>query len=262
MVGSLSEEHVAHYQATGQVGPVALLTPEEVAHYRGKLEAAEAARDQAQLSVDRCVLVAPFNGRAKQVNLGLGQVITPGTPLAQLQPVDLAEVHLNLPLNQFDHLNLPEAFRGGTNAVDGPLVRLFSTANTPGQWQGRVVRTLGEVEANTRMMTLVTQVSQPYERPIDANATALSFGRFVRAEIDGKVMGRVFVLPREVLRGEGRVHVHEDGALLAREVTVAWSTRDQVVISGGLRDGEQVSLTPVEAFVEGMRVTAEEAGDE
>ena len=42
MVGSLSEEHIAHYRATGQVGPVALLTPEEVAHYRGKLEAAEA----------------------------------------------------------------------------------------------------------------------------------------------------------------------------------------------------------------------------
>ncbi len=42
MVGSLSEEHVAHFRATGQVGPVALLTPEEAAHYRGKLEAAEA----------------------------------------------------------------------------------------------------------------------------------------------------------------------------------------------------------------------------
>ena len=42
MVGSLSEEHVAHYRATGQVGPVALLTSEEVAHYRGKLSKAEA----------------------------------------------------------------------------------------------------------------------------------------------------------------------------------------------------------------------------
>ena len=227
-----------------------------------KLEAAWAASEKAQLNVDRCVIDAPFSGRVQQVNFGLGQVIAPGITLAQLQPVDFADVHLALSLVQFDHLDLPKAFRGGTNIVGGPVVRLSATAGAPGKWQGRVARTMGEVDSATRMMTLIAQVKEPYSAAGDSNGTALSFGRFVKAEIDGKAMSNVMVLPRSVLRGEGKVHVYNDGTLKARSVTTAWSTRDVVVISAGLREGEQVSLTPVEAYVEGMLVNVGEKSGE
>lgn len=43
MPASLSAAQVAHYEATGQVGPVPILSAEEVRYYRGKLEEAEAA---------------------------------------------------------------------------------------------------------------------------------------------------------------------------------------------------------------------------
>ena len=227
-----------------------------------KLEAAQAASEQAQLNVDRCVIAAPFTGRVQQVHLGQGQVIAPGVALAHLQPIDYAEIHLALSLEQFDHLKLPKAFRGGTNILGGPGVRLSGTAGSPGRWQGHVTRTTGEVDSSTRMMTLIAHVKAPYSSADDSNGTALSFGRFVKAEIDGKPMAKVTVLPRSVMRGEGQVHVYDEGSLKARAVNVAWSTRDVVVISKGLSEGEQVSLTPVEAFVEGMRVIAGEGLDE
>ena len=121
---------------------------------------------------------------------------------------------------------------------------------------------MGEVDSATRMMTLIAQVKEPYSAAGDSNGTALPFGRFVTAEIEGKAMSNVMVLPRSVLRGEGKVHVYHDGTLKARSVTTAWSTRDVVVISAGLREGEQVSLTPVEAYVEGMLVNVGEKSGE
>lgn len=42
-MGSLSQEQVAQYGETGQVGPVEILTMGEVEYFRGKLEAAETA---------------------------------------------------------------------------------------------------------------------------------------------------------------------------------------------------------------------------
>ena len=44
MAGSLTEAQVRHYAETGQVGPVPILTAEEVGYYRRHLEDAEAAQ--------------------------------------------------------------------------------------------------------------------------------------------------------------------------------------------------------------------------
>jgi non-heme Fe2+,alpha-ketoglutarate-dependent halogenase len=46
MSGSLTEHEVARFSATGHTGPVAALSPKEVAHYRGKLEVFEAEQGQ------------------------------------------------------------------------------------------------------------------------------------------------------------------------------------------------------------------------
>jgi multidrug efflux pump subunit AcrA (membrane-fusion protein) len=84
---------------------------------------------------------------------------------------------------------------------------------------------------------------------------------FMKAEIDGRELNNVAVLPRGALRGGDAVHVYENGQLTARQVTVAWSTREVVVISSGLRAGEQVCLTRVDAFLEGMTVTVKKGAE-
>ena len=44
------------------------------------------------------------------------------------------------------------------------------------------------------------------------------------------------------------------GSAHERKVRVAWSTREVVVIDEGLKTGDRVCLTAVDAFVEGMEV--------
>ena len=138
--------------------------------------------------------------------------------------------------------------------MNGPMVRLRTTHRSHSVWRGRIVRSVGEVDSGTRMMAVVANVTDPYRQAEGASGSALSFGMFVKAEIDGREMKDVFVLPREVLRGADAVHIFKDGKLYARKVRMAWSTRKVVVVAEGLQAGEQVCLTPVDAFVEGMSV--------
>ena len=112
-------------------------------------------------------------------------------------------------------------------APGGPNMTVTVTlrANFAGQehaWPGVIVRTEGEIDPRTRMVYLVAQVKDPYG-PIaafqessredldgmDSKRPPLAVGMFVRAEIHGKKLARVIVLPRSALRGRSRVLVVE-----------------------------------------------------
>ena len=58
------------------------------------LEAARAVRDQAQINLQRCVVLAPFDGRVKSQSIGVGQLVSRASVLARIQPVASPEVRL------------------------------------------------------------------------------------------------------------------------------------------------------------------------
>ena len=213
------------------------------------VKAAEASREQAELNVKRCVIKAPFHCRVQSRNIGVGQIASRASVLAQLQSVDYAEVRLLLPLDEFRHLQITNAFRGGMSIANGPSVTLTAHGN---KWPGRIVRSEGEIQAGTQMMAVVAQVSKPYgdDRP------ALSFGQFVSAAIQGRAFKDIAILPMTVLRDDDLVYVADNNKLHARKVTVLWSSRKQIAISAGLKSGEQVCISSLDSFVEGMDVTA------
>ena len=166
-----------------------------------------------------------------------------------MQSVAVAEVRLPLPIGELAHLELSEAMRGG--AVDGSPVRLTAGGVV---WTGKIVRTEGAVNSRTRMAAVVASVAEPYM----AGKPALSFGRFVMARIEGRALEGVVVLPRAAYREGEQVYVLRDGKLFSQAVTVAWSDRERVVIDSGLKEDERVCLSPLDSFVEGMGVRADE----
>jgi RND family efflux transporter MFP subunit len=225
-----------------------------------ELTAAQAAGEMAATNVVRCIVRAPFNGRVASRRVGLGQVVSPTIALAQLQSIDFAEVRLALPLKEFAFLEMNNAFSGGVDVTNGPKVRLIPSHVGASEWAGQVVRSLGEVDSGTRMMAVVAQVKNPYRHK---DGSALSFGMFVTAEIFGRSLRDVAVLPRNILREGSTVHVLANGKLHERKVRLVWSTREVAVIEEGLMAGEQVCLTAVDAFVDGMEVvSAEDVPDE
>ena len=250
-VPQLKEAHAALHSAR------ALLTASNAKRHsdEAELTAATAAEELAATNVVRCIVRAPFNGRVSSRFVGLGQVVSPAIVMAKLQSIDFAEVRLALPLNNFAFLEINNAFSGGGNVTGGPKVRLRSSHGGDSEWNGQIVRSLGEVDSGTRMMAVVAQVKDPYQHK---HGSPLSFGMFVRAEILGRPLKNVAVLPGSVLRERSTVHVLKNDKLHKRKVRIIWSNREVVVIEEGLKAGEQICLTMVDAFNDGMEVVLTE----
>jgi RND family efflux transporter MFP subunit len=242
--------------------PLTLRIP-QVEDARSSLEAAEAAVEKAKRDLDRTEVRALYAGRVRAKLVDVGQFVTMGTPLGTIYAVDFAEIRLPLPNADLAFLDLPLVYRGAGADERGPAVTL--TARFAGQefsWNGRVVRTEGEIDPTSRLVHVVARVRDPYARGADPDRPPLAVGMFVGATIEGVNARDVAVLPRAALRGRDEVLVVDsESRLRFRKVDLLRATRENIVVRGGLEDGERVCLSALEAVTDGMRVRVrDEAG--
>ncbi|MEM9290064.1 MAG: efflux RND transporter periplasmic adaptor subunit [Acidobacteriota bacterium] len=256
------------WEELGQQGtpsPLVIRAP-QVAEAEANLAAAEANLAAAKLSLERTVVRAPFDGRIRDKRADVGQYVAPGQSLGQVYAVDYAEIELPVPDGELAYLDLPGTELGrepGRGLGDGASVVLESEfAGRTQRWRGRVVRTGGEIDRQSRMVPLIARVEDPFRsRGLDSAeaSSPLAVGLFVNAKIDGRDVDGVFVLPRVVLRGENRVMVLDDESRLRfRQVSVLRRIGDVVIVDGGLEAGERVCVSPLETPVDGMEVRAVE----
>lgn len=237
----------------GEPGALVLRAP-QLAEARAGVDSARANLRLAERDLERCGIRAPFAGRVWSKKADAGQFLARGEPVGRVYAVDYAEVRLPLPLDETGYLDLPLEFRGESRA-EGPKVTL--KARLGGQtheWEGRIVRTEGEIDARSRMLTAVARIDNPYARG-PTRRPPLAVGLFVEAEIEGRYAGRVVLAPRAALRGDQRLMVVDaERRLRFRPVEILRFEWDRVVIGGGLRDGDLICVSPLEAPVEGMKV--------
>ena len=222
---------------------------------RAAVAAAEAALDRARRDVDRAEIRAPYAGRVQSKDVDIGQFVNRGTPVAQIYAVDSAEIRLPLPDQQLAYVDVALSYRGGGQHT-GPRVTL--SANFAGRrhtWQGRIVRTESEIDAASRMVHLVAEVRDPYAPGSDPSRPPLAIGMFVEAEIEGRTVSDIVVLPRAALRGRDQVLVVDESSRLHyRQVEILRSTSDEVLIRGGLAEGDVVCVSPLDTVTDGMVV--------
>lgn len=232
---------------SGNPSPLVLREP-QVAEARASLEAAEASLAQARLNLDRTAITAPFGGRVTRRLADVGQFVSPGAPIATLYATDYAEIELPVTSEELGFIDLP---RAGAN---GPRVVLRGNlAGTERAWEARIVRTSGVIDPSTRMVNLIARVENPFEATADG--IGMQAGIFVSAEIEGREVRDVFILPREALRRDDRVFVaDESGPLRIRRVGVVTTRESTVIVSTGLSEGDLVILSPIETPVDGMEV--------
>jgi RND family efflux transporter MFP subunit len=247
------------------VGSTAQLDDAENAEHvaSAALRGARAELDKAERDLARTEIAAPWAGRVREERVDVGQFVNRGASVASLYAVDYAEVRLPISDRELAFLELPMLYRGGASEEIGPEVRLAARfGGADHAWRGRVVRTEGEIDPKSRMVHVVARVQDPYAQS-NGDRPPLAVGLFVVAQIEGRRVENAVVLPRAAMRGADRVLVvDDDDRLRFREVDVLRAAREEVVIQAGLRPGERVSVSQLEAVVDGMRVRPllEEAG--
>lgn len=239
----------------GQATPLVLREP-QLREAHAAVKAAAARLERTRLDLSRTRIRAPYAGRIRSKSVDIGQLVSPGTPLAKIYSVDYAEVRLPIPDQQLSFLEVSFDFRGETELNQGPDVILRGKfAGSEYTWSGRVVRIEGEIDPHTQMVYVVARVADPYGRGEDPDRPPLAVGLFVQAEVLGRSVENVVVLPRSALRGQDQVLVvDEKNRLRFREVAILRSDTDRVILHSGLTTGERVCISPLEAVVDGMRV--------
>ncbi len=219
------------------------------------LAEARASLEQAQRDFKRTEVRAPYDGRVRSEKADVGQFVNKGTSIATLYAVDFAEVRLPVPDSELAFLDLPLLYQGAAADTEGPVVTLTADfAGARHEWKGRVVRTEGEIDPRTRMVHVVARVPGPYEAS-EAGRPPLAAGLFVEAKITGRTAGQVFVLPRAALRSDQRVLVvDEEDRLRWRPVEVGRTDREQVIIRKGIKAGDRVCISALEAANDGQHV--------
>ena len=231
----------------------------QVAQAQASLESTRAALRRAERDLDRTRIRAPYAGRVRKKQVGLGQFVNRGTPVAMIFAVDTAEVRLPIPHVELGYLDLPLGYQGQLaqqrNPESMPEVVLHTEfAGERINWIGRVVRTEGEIDPVSRMVHVVAQVEDPYGLK-DKKAIPLPVGLFVDATILGRVVHEVILVPRGAIRGEDQVLVIDaESRLRYRTVEIVRLGRERAVIGGGLADGELVCLSNLDAVTDGMSV--------
>ena len=244
------------WENLGEGTPTALvLRKPQIADAEASLAAAEAALQQAEYDLERTFVKAAYDGRVRSEQVDLGQFVSRGSFLASLYSVDFAEVRLPIADDELAYLNLPLAYRGKTPSKPGPRVILQSEfGGKYHKWRGRIVRTEGEIDPQTRMVHAIAQVKDPYGQGNNQNRPPLAVGMFVEAEIQGKWVKDIVVLPRTVLRGDQVMIINEDSRLQFRKIEILRLEENEVLVLSGLENGDQVCLSAIEIPVNGMKV--------
>ena len=228
-------------------------------------ETAKLAR--AERDIERTEIRAPYQGRVRSEQVDVGQFVSRGVSIGKLYATDYAEVRLPLPDRDLRFLDIPFDLSGESVNSDGdrievsvgPAVQLRAEfAGVPRTWVGKIVRTEGEIDAKTRMIHLVARVEDPYGQNGAPGSAPLAVGLFVEAEIAGRRVEGVYVLPRTALRtdsGDDLVYVVDaEDRLRFKAVEVLRAERDDVIVGSGLEPGDRVCISPMAAAVNGMAV--------
>ena len=216
---------------------------------------ARARLERAKLNLERTRVVAPYDGRILDKNVDVGQVVSGNTVLARIYAVDYAEVRLPLSERQLQFLELSEAFRGeSTDPGEAPKVYLtWELGRQQYEWIGRLVRSEGAIDTASRQLFVVAQVDDPYGRT--SEGIPLKVGSFVQARIEGRLLEKRFVIPREMYRkNEYVLMVSREKTLERRGLDIEWSTETDLVVANGMRPGDLLCLTPINFPVDGMKV--------
>lgn len=256
-----AEVAIREWDALGRGDPRALTLREpHLEDARASVAGAEASLERAERDLERAEIVAPYAGRIRQKNVDIGQFVRVGDAVATIYAVDSAEVRLPLPDEQLAYLDLPLSYRGGSDQPQ-PRVTLRATfAGEAHEWQGRIVRTESEIDPVSRMVHAVAEVLDPYAPGPNRRRPPLAVGMYVEAEIAGRTVRNVAVVPRAALRGRDRVLVVDAGDRLSfREIDILRATTDAIYVRSGLAEGELVVVSPLDTPTEGMRVQLADA---
>jgi membrane fusion protein, multidrug efflux system len=243
---------------TGDPGDLFLRKP-QVMEAEKRLQSAQSAVALAKRNVERCRILAPYDGRILEKMADVGQVVRMGEELGRCYAIDKAEVRLPLSRSQLNFFDLPT--ENQSDGEDGPAVVVTARLGDKRQeWNGHITRVEGAMEEATQQLYVIATLPNPWTQT-DATELRPKIGLFVDAQITGRKWDKTFIIPRKAVRtGDEVILIDKDNRIQRKSFTPLWSDRDHVIVaadgSAGLQEGDRLCVTPLAFPVNGIEVKA------
>lgn len=215
----------------------------QVLSAQASVKSAQAALKRAQRDLDNCEVSAPYDALVVSRNVGVGQFVTMGAQVAELNNIETAEVII--PIAGFDSVFLPERVKGVTATVIKTGLNGFTR-------QAVIDRDLGIVDNATRMSSLVVRIEDPYG--LTNQQPAIKFGTYVQVNFAGTMLNNIYRLPQELVNNQTVWVVNNEQQLEPRKVKVIREEGEYFYISDGLEANDKLVTTLPEYPQKGMAV--------
>jgi len=231
--------------------PLALRGP-QLETVQRSLEAAQSGLKRAELNLERTSLRAPFNAMVLSETVEVGQLVSPGAPVATLVGTDRFRVKVAIPVEQLSHIAIP-----GINGTTGaPVLVTQDLGGQLLQRNGTVDQLAGQLDPQTR----TAEVFVGIDNPLSGDGLPLLPGAFVTVDIEGKPVDGAIEVPRgAVVDGNVVWTVTPEDTLARNEVVIGWQNDATAFVLQGLTAGDRVVTTRPSLPVQGAKVRPQPA---
>ena len=219
---------------------------------KAALEVAKAQVQSAEKKLNKTEITAPYTGRIKDINIDLGSTILPGQPVGSMYTSNEIEVTLSIKDSDLRFLDIPMDGRK-LNPDQKSLVVIKSLYKGEMQeWSGNLERVDGVIDPMTRMIKLIANFKNNF---IEDTKPILPIGLFVEAEVSGKILIDVFMIPNTALTpNDELLVVNQDNTLEIRKVKIIIKMKDHMIVKKEIKAGERVVVSKLSIATNGMLV--------
>ena len=209
------------------------------------MKAAQSALKKAQLDLSRTTIRAPFNAMVVTESVDPGQLISPQTAVARLVGTDEYHVQVSVPVSALRSARVRTDDDPGS---DAQIVQRVGQETI--ERRGEVIRQFPDLDPGGAMARLLVNIDNPLGERGDL---PLLLGSFVDVSIGAQPIDDAIRLPRVALRNGRNVYVmNEQDLLEIREVQIAWTEPDAVLVTGGLETNDRVITSRIPTPVPNM----------
>ena len=259
-----AEARVARKEWSGlhpDTEPVSALVLREpqIRKAQAALDSAKAQLAIAQLRLERTCISLPFDILITAESVDLGQYIVTGQALASAYGTEAAEIQVPLEADElawfdiFGSSKFTNSDRSSTEKIRATVTSDFAGARQ--SWDGFVVRTTGQVDRNSQMLSVIVEVSDPFN--ISKGKSPLLPGIFAGVLIEGKTLLDAVAVPRDAIREGNKIWLVNDNRLHIQPLEIVRADKDFAYVVSGLPNNANVVISSLDVATEGMEVRTE-----
>ncbi len=235
-----------------------VLREPQIRKAKATLDSAQAQLDTAKLRLERTSISLSFDILIASESVDLGQYVVTGQPLASAFGTEAVEIEVPL---QDDDLAWFDVFENSifadynqrSNKTTATVKADF--AGTEQIWEGYVVRTTGQVDRTSRMISVVVEVPDPFK--VTKSGSPLLPGLFVEVLIHGKTLRNTVAIPRDAVREGNQLWLVKDNLLHIQSLDVVRADKDFAYVVTGIEDKANIVTSSMDVAVDGMKIRTE-----